>query len=317
VVRPLSEKRPSVSSDSSLGYSAMLPANWMPKSHPTIPSFRDVEVKNGIQAPYVASRPKKGLICHKSMAVNELQRSSTPKKTGGVTVYGYRHYAPKTGQFLGRDLIEEKGGNNLYGFVGNDGVNRLDKLGLTLELYNLDVDLIPIEVNYNLEKTVAGLTVADWNENAKSQDVGEKCHKVITNPVFNLKIYFNPMFGPNPSGPGHGGKGMNNHNTTEHERYHGQIYKDWWNRFVETARAYEDVPFCNSDCAASALKIIKSLSDWYKMESLDEHDDFHKSIGQPIEIMPKRPIQKFTAKLSFEEGTKDFNSSKCWEKTCE
>ena len=29
-----------------------------------------------------------------------------------------------------RDPIEEKGGVNLYGFVGNDGVNRLDYLGL-------------------------------------------------------------------------------------------------------------------------------------------------------------------------------------------
>jgi hypothetical protein len=96
---------PSVSWDSSLGYSTMLPADLMPQAHPTISSFGDDEVKNGIQTPHVAPSSKKGHICHKPIAINELRRRLTPKKTGGVTVYGYRHYTPKTGQFLGRDPI--------------------------------------------------------------------------------------------------------------------------------------------------------------------------------------------------------------------
>jgi hypothetical protein len=53
-----------------------------------------------------------------------------------VTVYGYRHYTPKTGQFLGRDPIQERGGMNLYGFVGNDGVDRWDLLGLVRKFYD-------------------------------------------------------------------------------------------------------------------------------------------------------------------------------------
>jgi RHS repeat-associated protein len=129
MISPLSEKMPSVSSDSSLGYSAMLPVDLMPQSDPTIPSFGDVEVKNGIQARHVGSSPNKGHLYHKSNTVNELQSCSTPKKTGGVTVYDYRHYSPKTGQFLGRDPIGERGGVNLYRFVGNNSINRLDYLG--------------------------------------------------------------------------------------------------------------------------------------------------------------------------------------------
>ncbi len=129
MVRPLSEKMPSVSFDSSLGSSAMLPAQWMPQSDPAIPPFGDFEVENGIQAVHYPSSLELDRLCHKSMAVNELKPWCTPKKTGGVTVYGYRHYTPKTGQFLGRDPIEERGGVNLYGFVGNDGVDRLDLLG--------------------------------------------------------------------------------------------------------------------------------------------------------------------------------------------
>ena len=43
--------------------------------------------------------------------------------------YTYRYYDPLTGRWPSRDPIEEKGGLNLYGFVGNDGVGRFDVLG--------------------------------------------------------------------------------------------------------------------------------------------------------------------------------------------
>jgi RHS repeat-associated protein len=44
--------------------------------------------------------------------------------------YGYRYYSPALGRWLSRDPIEERGGLNLYGFVGNDPVNKWDRLGL-------------------------------------------------------------------------------------------------------------------------------------------------------------------------------------------
>ncbi len=44
--------------------------------------------------------------------------------------YKYRHYHPKLGRWPSRDPIGEDGGINLYAFVGNDGVNRWDRLGL-------------------------------------------------------------------------------------------------------------------------------------------------------------------------------------------
>jgi RHS repeat-associated protein len=52
----------------------------------------------------------------------------------GLYYYGYRYYDPVTGRWPSRDPIAEKGGFNLYGFVGNDGVNKLDILGLTNDL---------------------------------------------------------------------------------------------------------------------------------------------------------------------------------------
>jgi len=49
----------------------------------------------------------------------------------GWYYYGYRYYDPQTGRWPSRDPIEEQGGINLYGFVGNDGVKMWDRLGLS------------------------------------------------------------------------------------------------------------------------------------------------------------------------------------------
>jgi RHS repeat-associated protein len=48
----------------------------------------------------------------------------------GLVYYNYRYYSPELGRWLNRDPIEERGGPNLYGFVGNDGVNGWDYLGM-------------------------------------------------------------------------------------------------------------------------------------------------------------------------------------------
>ena len=47
----------------------------------------------------------------------------------GLYYYGYRYYDPMTGRWPPRDLIEERGGVNLDGYVGNIGVEHWDYLG--------------------------------------------------------------------------------------------------------------------------------------------------------------------------------------------
>jgi RHS repeat-associated protein len=44
--------------------------------------------------------------------------------------YGLRYYNPSTGRWPNRDPIEEQGGQNLYGMLGNDAVNFVDMFGL-------------------------------------------------------------------------------------------------------------------------------------------------------------------------------------------
>jgi RHS repeat-associated protein len=54
----------------------------------------------------------------------------------GLLYYGYRYYNPQWGRWLSKDPIGERGGVNLYGFVGNNGINRVDYLGQFSLNYN-------------------------------------------------------------------------------------------------------------------------------------------------------------------------------------
>jgi RHS repeat-associated protein len=66
----------------------------------------------------------------KPLVLNALQEAQPTAEGMHATYYGYRWYDPLTGRWPSRDPIEEDGGVNLYGFVGNDGIGRSDFKGL-------------------------------------------------------------------------------------------------------------------------------------------------------------------------------------------
>ena len=47
----------------------------------------------------------------------------------GLICLGHRYYDPGTGRFLNRDPIGYAGGENLYGYCGNNPINRADPEG--------------------------------------------------------------------------------------------------------------------------------------------------------------------------------------------
>jgi RHS repeat-associated protein len=67
------------------------------------------------------------------LSTNDSAIDGPQAKTTGVTDYLYRWYDPLTGRWKSRDTIEEEGGLNLYGFVVNDPVRRIDVLGMAAD----------------------------------------------------------------------------------------------------------------------------------------------------------------------------------------
>jgi RHS repeat-associated protein len=83
--------------------------------------------------PYHSKRAAKTRSSAGNQRLPDLRNPPKATKSHGLRVvvadYGYRYYDPITGRWPSRDPIDEEGGINLYGFVGNDGVNRWDILG--------------------------------------------------------------------------------------------------------------------------------------------------------------------------------------------
>ncbi len=57
-------------------------------------------------------------------------------KETGLIAYKFRYYDSELGRWNRRDPIEEKGGLNLYGFVGNSPINKYDFFGLKWDIHD-------------------------------------------------------------------------------------------------------------------------------------------------------------------------------------
>ena len=63
---------------------------------------------------------------------SERPGSRIPHCLTELSYYGNRYYSPSIGRWISRDPIEEQGGFNLYGFVGNNAITGFDLWGLAL-----------------------------------------------------------------------------------------------------------------------------------------------------------------------------------------
>jgi RHS repeat-associated protein len=78
--------------------------------------------------------------------------SESQRLSGYVTDYAYRYYDPLTRRWPSRDPINENGGMNLYGFVGNNSLNKADILGLRVRI---DIERDDDEIGFDFQQYVA------------------------------------------------------------------------------------------------------------------------------------------------------------------
>ena len=80
-----------------------------------------------------------GALLYKSETVTQPYQFSTKYYYAGLALnyYGRRFYSPILGRWINRDPIEEEGGLNLYGAMGNSAVNYVDTYGLYPDLGGL------------------------------------------------------------------------------------------------------------------------------------------------------------------------------------
>jgi RHS repeat-associated protein len=77
----------------------------------------------------------------------------------GLSYFLYRFYEPSLQRWLNRDPIDEDGGINLYSFVRNSTINRVDALGLLPELAPEFLNPEAVQLALELEAEELGISV--------------------------------------------------------------------------------------------------------------------------------------------------------------
>jgi RHS repeat-associated protein len=156
--------------------------------------------------------------------------------------YLYRDFEPTIGRWMCRDAIGEKGGINLYNYVGNDPVNFIDIFGMAAASWRWsgggDGRLVPSNVDDG------GTTVVVWEGIADALEgriflPGCKGYVIDTGGSGALDYYYS------------------NEKIRQHELVHVGDRTQLWADYKTHALSYENICFCTraqADCLASLIK---------------------------------------------------------------
>ena len=174
-----------------------------------------------------------GVICPPSPSrLRPRSRPKTQQSRGFrpyVAYYGYRYYDPKTGRWPSRDPIGEEGGMNLYGFVGNDGVNWIDFLGLA----DIQVEIVRQYLEW---ETIGTFTASPTDDKIK------KCCGSVSGQTLELKKGYYEVAD---------GRGNKNYPIYESER--SGVYSPSPNTSINGQQRWLDNNYPNSNGAPRAL----------------------------------------------------------------
>ena len=149
-------------------------------------------------------------------------------------------YSSWMARWLNRDPIEEKGGVNLYGMVGNDLLTFTDYLGLEIDPYVQGAKL-------GYAGGDSGHTEHPWKFEAKVIQKGS-LYCIIVNGVGASLVTV-----ADPNDHDEQGRG-----TYEHELNHVRISKSYYDAFRSWASNHDGECYCKKQCADLAKQIAEA-----------------------------------------------------------
>jgi RHS repeat-associated protein len=205
----------------------------------------------------------------------------------GFYYYGYRFYSPELMRWLNRDPIGEDGGDNVYGFTGNNPVTDFDVLGLVKG----EVKHRPWWTPEVVDATVSGFGEirAFLSENECRCKCVNNIYKLECRLSINYTIRIEPKDSPKweksmpasyPTFPV-----PNDYKTwpitkkrkfvENHERKHLAALKAWWTRRVEQLKGLETLQFSSGECENQQERAVRENEKQFRACYNDEVNHKH------------------------------------------
>ena len=238
-------------------------------------------------------------------------------------------YDPTKGRFISRDPIEESGGVNLYGFVGNRVVNMVDTIGLAAQSFtgqSISKDVYADDPmrpwygstiegkKYNV--ATRGMTFTDWKAKAESSpdpsatDGKKYCVKVsgrlrITQYTFIDHIRFITPERGNPLDEVS--------STRRHEKRHMDKYQSNWNFMIGLINKFDNKCYCCEGEATDAIELANAISLRHSAAAMLENAEFDIQAGRigDYTFLQKSEAQKNLDKQQAEIEKITNNPRKC------
>jgi RHS repeat-associated protein len=166
-------------------------------------------------------------------------------------VSGLRYFNPTEGRFLSRDPIEEQGGPNLYGFLGNDPISKVDAVGLSFIRKPGVINVRDYEIGGH-----AAHTEPHWRVQAGCKGCIKSGFTIIqtSNDLYvEVKIAVEFKGSKVDLGP--------RLTSEEHEDVHVAHYEAWYNTYANKNYSGITTFTTLNDCQDAIKKWYKSLQD--------------------------------------------------------
>jgi RHS repeat-associated protein len=179
----------------------------------------------------------------------------------GLCYYGFRYYSPATGRWPNRDPIEEQGGANLYGMVGNDAVNRIDSIGLKVQEFNSgDVLVTHVDSfgNYRNPPGVIGERRGVTKPRPIKQIIAHEIDSCCSEISVTGKLFIDVQILDGWDNM----KSRNGITVHDHEFRHADSIAQAWNAYAKIANAIEG-KWCGKECAFKARALEQAASNLF------------------------------------------------------
>jgi RHS repeat-associated protein len=233
----------------------------------------------------------------------------------GFLYYGFRYYNPGTGRWLSRDPIEERGGVNLYGFVQNGPLNRIDAIGLKLSPCT-PASRIIFNTDLMAQKNVPGQTGANWPGADEQAEVALQVGTTVTvKGEMQVYIFLDRFLKPDYTAA----DGLT---PKKHETFHEAIYEIVWNTSRSDVDKWEGT-YCKEGCARLGAIIANkvNLRNYYKAQYLNFEFDvkqygFNPDVDSAGRERARSLADEYNSKMILAEDevmrlTREFANSKC------